>query len=126
MTISRGGFSEPWSHFAPIGESLRASRQSNKRSAAEGGGPISYGALRREFKQLLGIAKLPGSIRPYDLRHSFVTFSLIAGVDAKTVSAEVGHASVGFTLDRLSSVLEEMRENASDRREELLKSRAIN
>ncbi len=62
-------------------------------------------------------------MRIYDLRHSFVTFSSLAGVDPKTVSYEAGHASVGFTLDHYGNVLEEMREGASDKREQLFKSR---
>jgi integrase len=57
------------------------------------------------------------------MRHGFISFSLIAGVDAKTISAEAGHASVAFTLDTYGNVLSEMRETASDKREQLFKSR---
>ena len=90
------------------------------------GEPVRYCVLQKEFKTIVERAKLPPSIRLYDLRHSFVTFSLLAGVSAKVVSREAGHASVAFTLDRYGSVLEEMHETASDKREGLLKSRAIN
>ncbi len=88
------------------------------------GEPVRYCVLHRHFKTILERAKLPATIKPYDLRHSFVTFSLLTGVDDKTVSQEAGHAKVSFTLDHYGSVLEEMHETASDKREGLLKSRA--
>src|SRR5205823_1885194 len=87
------------------------------------GTPTRLCALQKEFKTILVRAGLPASVRIYDLRHSFVTFSLVAGVDAKTVSYEAGHASVAFTLDTYGNVLNEMRETASDKREELFRSR---
>lgn len=88
------------------------------------GTPIKHCALHGEFKKNLVRAGLPKHVRIYDLRHSFVTFSLLAGVDPKTVSEEAGHHSVAFTLDHYGSVLEEMHETASDKREGLLKSRS--
>jgi integrase len=88
------------------------------------GTPLRQCVLGSKFKATLEVAKLPASVRLYDLRHAFVTFSLVAGVDAKTVSHEAGHASVGFTLDHYGHVLKEMHEGASDKREQLLNSRA--
>ena len=41
----------------------------------------------------------------HGFRHSHVTHLLVAGVDAKTVSARAGHASTSFTLDRYPHVL---------------------
>jgi integrase len=87
------------------------------------GTPVRLCALHAEFKKILKVAGLPTSVRIYDLRYAFVTFSLVAGVDAKTVSYEAGHASVAFTLDHYGNVLNEMRETASDKREQLFKSR---
>jgi integrase len=88
------------------------------------GTPILTCALHNEFKAVAKRAGLPDVVRLYDLRHSFVTLSLIADVDAKTVSQEAGHASVAFTLDHYGHVLKEMHEAASDKREKLLKGRA--
>ncbi len=88
------------------------------------GTPILTCALHKEFKTVAKRAGLPATVRIYDLRHSFVTLSLVAGVDAKTVSQEAGHASVAFTLDHYGHVLKEMHEAASDKREQLLKGRA--
>lgn len=89
------------------------------------GTPIRTCALHNEFKAVAKCAGLPEAVRLYDLRHSFVTLSLVAGVDAKTVSQEAGHASVAFTLDHYGHVLKEMHEAASDKREQLLKGRAL-
>ena len=88
------------------------------------GTPIRQCALQKEFRVVANRAGLPRSVRLYDLRHSFVTLSLVAGVDAKTVSQEAGHATVGFTLDHYGHVLWEMHEAASDKREQLMKARA--
>lgn len=39
------------------------------------------------------------TIRFHDLRHTWATFALRAGVSPKIVSERLGHAKVGFTLD---------------------------
>jgi integrase len=88
------------------------------------GAPLWIRALEKEFKAILEQAGIPSTVRLYDLRHSFVTLSLLAGVDPKTVSQEAGHASVAFTLDHYGHVLKEMHEAASDKREQLLRGRA--
>jgi integrase len=56
----------------------------------------------------------------YDLRHSYVTLSLLSGVPVKVVSEQAGHASVAFTLDTYAHVLTEERETASDKLENFL------
>ena len=38
-------------------------------------------------------------VRFHDLRHTWATLALRAGVSPKIVSDRLGHASVGFTLD---------------------------
>lgn len=72
------------------------------------------------FKPTLKRAELPAGVRLYDLRHSFVTLSLLSGVSVKVVSEQAGHASVEFTLDNYAHVLPEEREGASDKLESLL------
>jgi integrase len=103
---------------------LEAVPQHMERPCTSLGTPIRPCALQKEFKATATRAELPACVRLYDLRHSFVTFSLLAGVDIKTVSQEAGHASVAFTLDHYGHVLKEMHETASDKREQLMKSRA--
>jgi integrase len=85
------------------------------------GTPQTRGTLTAEFKETLKRAGLQ-TMRLYDLRHSFVTIGLAAGVDPKTVSEEAGHATVAFTLDHYGHVLQSMREGAVDKREAWLRA----
>lgn len=56
-------------------------------------------------------------IEPYvafhDLRHSFATLALAAGVEAKVVSEMLGHASVQLTLDRYTHRVPELHRRAA-------------
>lgn len=87
------------------------------------GEPIRRDLLSYHFKAMIDRLGMPSQITMYSLRHFFVTFSLIAGVDAKTVSREAGHKNVSFTLDRYGHVLDEMHDAAADKRESLMKRR---
>ena len=73
----------------------------------------------RNFQTRLERAKLP-RIRLYDLRHTAATLALAAGVPAKVVSEQLGHASVAFTLDTYSHVLPHMQDAAAAQVEALL------
>jgi integrase len=75
----------------------------------------------RHFKKVLKSAGLDTKMRLYDLRHSYVTLSLIARVDVKTMSEQAGHASAAFTLDNYAHVLSTMKQGASDKLENLLR-----
>lgn len=54
--------------------------------------------LNKHFQKLLSELNLP-AIRFHDLRHSYATFMLSRGVNAKIVCAVLGHSSVSVTLD---------------------------
>lgn len=54
--------------------------------------------LYYKFKGLLEDLKMP-HMRFHDLRHSYATWMLDANVNPKIVSAVLGHANVGITLD---------------------------
>lgn len=85
------------------------------------GTPVDARSLSfRMFKSVLKEAGLSTSFRLYDLRHSWVTLSILAGADLKTVSRQAGHASVAFTLQVYGHVLPQMRETAADKLEALL------
>jgi integrase len=89
------------------------------------GTPVDARGLSfRFFKRTLRAAGLSEKFRLYDLRHTWVTLSIMAGADIKTVSRQAGHASVAFTLQTYAHVLPEMREAASDRLEALLRAAA--
>ena len=84
------------------------------------GNPLNERNLvQRNFQIILERAKLP-RIRLYDLRHTAATLALGAGVPAKVVSEQLGHASVAFTLDTYSHVLPHMQESAAAQVEALL------
>jgi integrase len=57
----------------------------------------------REFTRQVKASGLP-KIRFHDLRHSYATLALKAGVHPKVVSERLGHATVGITLDLYSHV----------------------
>ncbi len=59
------------------------------------------------FPKRAAAAGLP-KIRLHDLRHSYATAALAAGVPAKVVSARLGHANINITLDTYSHVLPSM------------------
>jgi integrase len=52
-------------------------------------------------------------IRLHDLRHTWASLALGAGVNPKVVSERLGHATVGFTLDVYSHVMPGLREDAA-------------
>jgi integrase len=88
------------------------------------GEPLKRQGLEHHFKKMAERIGLPKQVSMYSLRHFFVTSSLIAGVDIKTVSREAGHSKVAFTMDVYGHVLDEMHDTAASKREQLLKSRS--
>jgi integrase len=88
------------------------------------GRPIDSDNLAKRFKSILKQASLP-LIRLYDLRHTGATLALAAGVPAKVVSEQLGHASAAFTLDVYSHVMPHMQEEAAVKVEEVLLRSAL-
>ncbi len=89
--------------------------------ATEIGTPILPSNLtRRHFKPILKDAKLPESIRLYDLRHTCATLLLAEGENPKVVSERLGHATIVLTLDTYSHVLPSMQQSATDKLEGIL------
>ncbi len=72
------------------------------------GTPLSHRNVVRSFKDLLKRARLPQSIRLYDLRHTCATLLLGRNVHPKYVQELLGHASIALTLDTYSHVLKGM------------------
>jgi integrase len=64
-------------------------------------------------------AGLP-SIRLHDVRHSYASAALSAGVHPKVVSERLGHSNIGITLDTYSHVLEGMQQDAADQVADLI------
>lgn len=64
----------------------------------------------------LGLKK----VRLHDLRHTYATLALRAGVDPKTVSARLGHATVAFTLDVYTKAVPQLDREAADKIADLI------
>lgn len=68
------------------------------------GRPLHPDTIRQRFDRLAVAAKLP-RITFHDLRHSYATGALRAGVNPKVISERIGHANVGFFLETYAHVL---------------------
>ncbi len=80
----------------------------------ENGEPIHPERVSKLFAQAAEKAKLP-SIRLHDLRHTYATLALSAGIHPKVVSERLGHANIGITLDTYSHAVPALSEEAAAR-----------
>jgi integrase len=68
------------------------------------GAPIHPDLISDWFERLARTAGLP-KIRLHDVRHSYASAALAAGIPAKVISERLGHATIQITLDTYSHVL---------------------
>ena len=80
--------------------------------AREDGSFVSPDWFGRRFERLARTAGVP-TIRFHDLRHTFATLALAAGVHAKVVSEILGHSKIGITLDTYSHAVPVLQEQAT-------------
>lgn len=71
------------------------------------------------FKKYLKMANIEG-IRFHDLRHTYAVNALRAGDDPKTVSENLGHATVSFTLDVYAALTKNMQTESAKRMDKFL------
>ena len=71
------------------------------------GSPKHPGLFSQDFERHVGAAA-PPMIRLHDLRHTFASLALHAGMNVKIVSSRLGHANVAFTLNVYSHAIPEM------------------
>ena len=69
-------------------------------------------ACRKKLSQILEHAGCK-HVKFHALRHTYATMSLAYGMDVKTLSATLGHASVSETLDIYSHTTDEMQKSAA-------------
>jgi integrase len=77
------------------------------------GGPLHPERFSRTFVTEAARAGLP-RIRLHDLRHSWATMALSAGVHPKVVQERLGHSGIGITLDVYSHVTEGLHGDAAN------------
>ena len=70
----------------------------------EGGSPPHPDTIRQRFDRLAAAAGLT-RITFHDLRHSYATAALRAGLNPKVISERIGHADVAFFLQTYAHVL---------------------
>ena len=75
------------------------------------GDPIDPAVLSHTFARIAKRAGL-GGVRFHDLRHTFASLMLLRGAKPKVISEALGHASVAFTLDVYSHIIEGMQSEA--------------
>jgi integrase len=83
------------------------------------GNPMDPGTLTHSFARIARRARLAGT-RFHDLRHTFASLMLLAGIHPKIVSEALGHSSVAFTLDTYSHVLPSIQKAAAKRLDEVM------
>ncbi len=75
----------------------------------------------RRFKKVASDIGIP-DLRFHDLRHSYATLALENGVDPKTVSTNLGHATVAFTLDKYGHVSQAMMDDSASKMQRFIES----
>jgi len=83
------------------------------------GRPIDPGVLSHTFAKIVKKTSLNG-VRFHDLRHTFASLMLLRGAKPKVISEALGHASVAFTMDTYSHIIEGMQEEAMALLDEVL------
>lgn len=83
------------------------------------GHPIDPGVLSHNFARIARRAELE-NVRCHDLRHTFASLMLLRGARPKVISEALGHASVAFTMDVYSHIIEGMQGDAMALLDEVL------
>lgn len=69
------------------------------------GEPLHPDAVTRRFKALMRASGLPLLRGPHDLRHTWASLALAAGVHPKIVSDRLGHSTIAITIDTYSHAI---------------------
>jgi len=83
------------------------------------GKPLDPDVLTHNFARIAKQAGLE-NVRFHDLRHTFASLMLLRGAKPKVISEALGHASVAFTMDVYSHIIEGMQEDAMALLDEVL------
>lgn len=83
------------------------------------GGYVNQDTLLKHAKKALSSIGMDASVM-HDLRHSFAVLGIQAGDDFKTISENLGHSTVAFTMDRYGHLTDKMRDESSKKMQALL------
>jgi len=86
----------------------------------EMGNPIDPERITRSFRRLVQEHDLP-HLTPHGLRHTWVSILSAAGVPIDVISKQAGHASVAFTLDIYSHMIDSVERKAADAVDEAMR-----
>jgi integrase len=78
----------------------------------EGDGPLNPASFSTTFDRLVARAGVP-RIRVHDLRHTYATIALRAGVHPAVVSERLGHSSIAVTIDLYSHAVPGLQREAA-------------
>ena len=78
------------------------------------GRPYNPDRFSREFKRRQERHEVGPEIRLHDLRHTWATLALQAGVHPKVVQERLGHSSIAITLDLYSHVTDPVKSDAAE------------
>jgi len=84
------------------------------------GAPLDPSTVTHIFHNITRRAGL-GGLRLHDLRHSYTSIMIAAGVNIKAISQSLGHANIGITLDTYGHLLPSMGRTAVERFDKFLK-----
>ena len=82
---------------------------------------VTHAAARNAFKKVVNKMGY-SSARFHDLRHTYATMALKAGIDPRALSELMGHKSVAFTLETYAFVLDEMRLESANKLQKYMDS----
>ena len=85
------------------------------------GQPLLDKTVYVSFKKVVEKIGSPET-RFHDLRHSYATMALKSGDDLKTVSDNLGHASIKITADVYAFVTDQMKQESASRMESFIRS----
>ena len=83
------------------------------------GKPLDPSVLTHNFARMVRQAGLE-EVRFHDLRHTFASIMLLCGAKPKVISEALGHASVAFTMDVYSHIIDGMQSEAMALLDEVL------
>lgn len=85
------------------------------------GSHLATRTVYKKFKAIVVSMGLP-ELRFHDLRHTYATLALQNGVDIKTVSNNLGHATVAFTMDKYTHMSMTMQTDSASKMESFIAS----